>query len=182
MYDKMLMVKYTAEQTLTSNNSPRNCRRSIFVHPAQMNIKKKRVQLHSPMGWVSYLHRAATTNYLCCGQALEDSLGAGRIGLTHTFSKSFAKVRKKCDETNNTIYFLESTRIYLEKPCKKQERDLLWQRHTKILSLAAKNIQVNLIFLARLFVSLQKQNSQSVCRRCRKAKEESPGSIEHSTS
>ena len=34
-------------------------------------------------GWVSYLHRAATTNYLCCGQALEDSLGAGRIGLTH---------------------------------------------------------------------------------------------------
>ena len=34
-------------------------------------------------GWVSYLDRAATTNYLCCGQALEDSLGAGRIGLTH---------------------------------------------------------------------------------------------------
>ena len=39
------------------------------------------------MGWVSYLHRAATTNYLCCGQALEDSLGAGRIGLTHTGCK-----------------------------------------------------------------------------------------------
>ena len=71
-------------------------------------------------------------------------------------SKSFAKVRKKCDETNNTIYFLESTRIYLEKPCKKQERDLLWQRHTKILSLAAKNIQVNLIFLARLLLYLMK--------------------------
>ena len=35
------------------------------------------------MGWVSYLHRAATTYYLCCGQALEDSQGAGRIGLTH---------------------------------------------------------------------------------------------------
>lgn len=35
------------------------------------------------MGWVSYLHRAATTDYLCCGQALEDSSGAGRIGLTH---------------------------------------------------------------------------------------------------
>ena len=34
-------------------------------------------------GWVSYLHRAATTDYLCCGQALEDSSGAGRIGLTH---------------------------------------------------------------------------------------------------
>ena len=39
------------------------------------------------MGWVSYLNRAATTNYLCCGQALEDSLGAGRIGLTHNFGK-----------------------------------------------------------------------------------------------
>ena len=39
------------------------------------------------MGWVSYLHRAATTNYLCCGQALEGSLGAGRIGLTHTACK-----------------------------------------------------------------------------------------------
>ena len=38
---------------------------------------------HSPYGWVSYLHRAATTYYLCCGQALEDSQGAGRIGLTH---------------------------------------------------------------------------------------------------
>ena len=45
--------------------------------------------MHSPMGWVSYLHRAATTNYLCCGQALEDSLGAGRIGLTHTYSIFF---------------------------------------------------------------------------------------------
>ena len=38
---------------------------------------------HSPYGWVSYLHRAATTYYLCCGQALEDLQGAGRIGLTH---------------------------------------------------------------------------------------------------
>ena len=37
---------------------------------------------HSPYGWVSYLHRAATTNYLCCGQALEDSKGAGRTALT----------------------------------------------------------------------------------------------------
>ena len=32
--------------------------------------------------WVSLLYRAATTNYLCCDQALEDSKGAGRIGLT----------------------------------------------------------------------------------------------------
>ena len=33
-------------------------------------------------GWVSYLHRAATTGYPCCGQTLGDSQGAGRIGLT----------------------------------------------------------------------------------------------------
>ena len=44
----------------------------------------------SLMGWVSYLNRAATTNYLCCGQALEDSLGAGRIGLTHNLRKGSA--------------------------------------------------------------------------------------------
>ena len=42
-------------------------------------------------GWVSYLHRAATTNYRCCDQALEDSKGAGRIGLTRFAS---AKVDK----------------------------------------------------------------------------------------
>ena len=35
--------------------------------------------------WVSSLHRAATTNYLCCGQALEDSKGAGRAALTRLF-------------------------------------------------------------------------------------------------
>ena len=42
-------------------------------------------------GWVSLLYRAATTNYLCCDQALEDSSGAGRIGLTH-FCFASAKV------------------------------------------------------------------------------------------
>jgi len=31
---------------------------------------------------VSLLHRAATTNYPCCDQALGGSLGAGRVGLT----------------------------------------------------------------------------------------------------
>ena len=46
--------------------------------------QKKRANNRSlSYGWVSYLHRAATTDYLCCGQALEDSPGAGRIGLTH---------------------------------------------------------------------------------------------------
>jgi hypothetical protein len=54
-----------------------------------LGIAKKRAILmyRSLWGWVSYLNRAATTNYLCCGQALEDSLGAGRIGLTHNFCK-----------------------------------------------------------------------------------------------
>ena len=42
-------------------------------------------------GWVSYLHRAATTGYLCCGQALEDSQGAGRTGLTHILVKNNSK-------------------------------------------------------------------------------------------
>jgi hypothetical protein len=32
--------------------------------------------------WVSLLHRAATTKYPCCDQALGGSLGAGRVGLT----------------------------------------------------------------------------------------------------
>ena len=32
--------------------------------------------------WVSLLHRAATTKYPCCGQALGDSEGACRVGLT----------------------------------------------------------------------------------------------------
>ncbi len=45
--------------------------------------QKIRALFCSDYGWVSYLHRAATTDYLCCGQALEDSSGAGRIGLTH---------------------------------------------------------------------------------------------------
>ena len=33
-------------------------------------------------GWVSYLHRAATTNYLCYVPVLEGSKGAGRARLT----------------------------------------------------------------------------------------------------
>ena len=34
------------------------------------------------MSLLSLPYRAATTNYLCCDQALEDSKGAGRMGLT----------------------------------------------------------------------------------------------------
>ena len=51
-------------------------------------------QLSSRGGWVSYLHRAATTNYLCCDQALEDSKGAGRIGLTRFASAKVDKIFK----------------------------------------------------------------------------------------
>ena len=45
-------------------------------------------------GWVSLLYRAATTNYLCCDQALEDSKGAGRMGLTHVMSAS--EIHHRC--------------------------------------------------------------------------------------
>ena len=38
--------------------------------------------------WVSLPYRAATTNYLCCDQALEDSKGAGRMGLTHVMYRN----------------------------------------------------------------------------------------------
>ena len=90
---------------------------------------KKRVHMHSPMGWVSYPYRAATTDYLCCGQALEDSSGAGRIGLTHTLSKSLAKVRKKNNSTNNISYFLllcmtTRTKKTLSTQAKPEERVL----------------------------------------------------------
>ena len=54
----------------------------INLSPNHHNINKKANGITIRfMGWVSYLHRAATTCYLCCGQALEDSQGAGRIGL-----------------------------------------------------------------------------------------------------
>ena len=88
------------------NEIPQNFTLSLKMSGRMMvKVKKKRVLAHSPMGWVSYLHRAATTNYLCCGQALEDSLGAGRIGLTHTFLNLCAKVRKKNDAANNRALF-----------------------------------------------------------------------------
>ena len=54
----------------------------IFICSSEFKQQKKASQ-SSPCGWVSYLHRAATTDYLCCGQALEDLSGAGRTGLTH---------------------------------------------------------------------------------------------------
>ena len=41
-----------------------------------------RLQITCSGQLVSLPYRAATTNYLCCDQALEDSKGAGRMGLT----------------------------------------------------------------------------------------------------
>ena len=40
-------------------------------------------------------YRAATTNYLCCDQALEDSKGAGRMGLTR-ISKLACDIILRC--------------------------------------------------------------------------------------
>ena len=44
---------------------------------------------------VSLPYRAATTNYLCCDQALEDSKGAGRMGLTR-ISKNVQLMTVSC--------------------------------------------------------------------------------------
>ena len=51
-------------------------------------------QLSQRGGWGSLPYRAATTNYLCCDQALEDSKGAGRMGLTHVMSAS--EIHHRC--------------------------------------------------------------------------------------
>jgi len=37
----------------------------------------------------SYLHRTATTEYLCCVPTLEDFSGAGRVGLAAAKSTTF---------------------------------------------------------------------------------------------
>ena len=85
--------------------SPTTAGDIFYIHIRQ----KKRVPLHSPMGWVSYLHRAATTNYLCCGQALEDSKGAGRIGLTRFSLFAGAKVDIFFDLTSKHVFFFKKT-------------------------------------------------------------------------
>ena len=56
-------------------------------------------------GGVSLLYRAATTNYLCCDQALEDSSGAGRIGLTHfCFASAKVDIIFKTTILSNTFF------------------------------------------------------------------------------
>ena len=50
-------------------------------------------------------NRAATTNYLCCDQALEDSSGAGRIGLTHfCFASAKVDIIFKTTILSNTFF------------------------------------------------------------------------------
>ena len=57
----------------------------------------------------SYLHRTATTLYLCCVPTLEDSKGAGRVGLAE------CKGTKKIETNNNiSIFFCNFTQIYLD--------------------------------------------------------------------
>ena len=86
---KQIKGKFAVKLNLYLYRLPQTLQVSPFepqlrLRSAQIDRKKDERDIsHSPYGWVSYLHRAATTYYLCCGQALEDSQGAGRIGLTH---------------------------------------------------------------------------------------------------
>ena len=64
-------------------------------------------------GWVSLLYRAATTNYLCCDQALEDSSGAGRIGLTHfCFASAKVDIIFKTTILSNTFFLILAEKIH----------------------------------------------------------------------
>ena len=66
-------------------------------------------------GWASYLHRAATTNYLCYVPVLEDSKGAGRARLTRIAgAKVTIKFKKRSIHrlyAENLTYFLIFTAI-----------------------------------------------------------------------
>ncbi|GHT78041.1 hypothetical protein AGMMS50262_20290 [Bacteroidia bacterium] len=55
---------------------------------------------------VSELHRAATTNYLCCDQTLEDSKGADRVGLTQRKGNTYFLICKKFFGTFFAVIFL----------------------------------------------------------------------------
>ena len=61
--------------------------RKAFCRNSRLCFKTKK--------WVSLPYRAATTNYLCCDQALEDSKGAGRMGLTR-ISKNVQLMTVSC--------------------------------------------------------------------------------------
>ena len=74
-----------------------------------MQKKEMLAKPTSLMGWVSYLNRAATTNYLCCGQALEDSKGAGRIGLTRISLFAGAKVAIIFELASKYAFFFKKT-------------------------------------------------------------------------
>ena len=53
----------------------------------------------------SSLHRTATTNYLCCVPALEELLGAGRVGLATANIQSFFILTNTIVKIN-TMYYL----------------------------------------------------------------------------
>ncbi|HOH74898.1 MAG TPA: hypothetical protein PKW38_03890, partial [Paludibacteraceae bacterium] len=52
------------------------------------------------VGKLSTSHRS--TNYPCCGQALGDSKGADRIGLTHRKSNAFCLIDQESALKNDT--------------------------------------------------------------------------------
>jgi hypothetical protein len=56
----------------------------------------------------SYLHRTATTEYLCCVPTLEDFSGAGRVGLAGDKSTTFLLHSKFF-----LLFFLLSSYIFI---------------------------------------------------------------------
>ncbi len=59
---------------------------------------------------VSLLHRAATTNYPCCDQALGGSLGACRVGLTQ-LQRYIILFQKQKSQMIFQLYFSASKQI-----------------------------------------------------------------------
>ena len=79
MYVPFEAIKWKAAHSLS------NCVPLCLVSLLSDSNQRPRDYKSRALAWVSSLHRAATTNYLCCGQALEDSKGAGRAALTRLF-------------------------------------------------------------------------------------------------
>ena len=78
---------------------------SFSLFRASCRIRTNDPEITNHVLWVSLLYRAATTNYLCCDQALEDSSGAGRIGLTHfCFASAKVDIIFKTTILSNTFF------------------------------------------------------------------------------
>lgn len=54
----------------------------------------------------SDLHRTATTTYLCCVPTLEESAGAGRVGLAGANIQSFYIFARALTLKNIVVYWL----------------------------------------------------------------------------